>query len=62
MSDPLKKEYFCIADSDYLNVVDKLRGNDLSEEDKKLIEHIMLNHRHIIKGRADSSLKNSESF
>ena len=43
MSNPLKSEFFCIADDDFLSIVDKLHANNLSEEDKKLIAHIMIN-------------------
>ena len=42
MSNPLKSEFFCIADDDFLSIVDKLHANNLSEEDKKLIAHIMI--------------------
>ena len=35
MSEHLNNEYFCISNSDYSNILDKFRDNNLSEEDKK---------------------------
>ena len=60
MSGPLKKDYFCIADKDFLTVVEKLRGSNLSDVDKELISHILLNHRHVMLGLLNGTIKGKE--
>ena len=60
MSNPLKSEFFCIADDDFLSIVDKLHANNLSEEDKKLIAHIMINHRHVMYGLLKGTIKGKD--
>jgi len=60
MSEHLNNEYFCISNSDYSNILDKFRDNNLSEEDKKIIAHIMINHRHIIYGLLNGTIKGKD--
>jgi transposase len=60
MSNILGNKYFCVSDSDYSNILDKFQDNNLSEEDKAIILHILINHRHIMKGLVNGSIKGKE--
>ena len=60
MSGPLQEEYFCVAEDNFSEIVDKLRQSNLENADKDLIAHILLNHRHVMLGLLNGKIKGKE--